>query len=1181
MPRETRTPGLGSTGVGNAEPSIPAVPKGVFRNEGEYWTVGYGGKSFRLKDSKGLGYVAHLLRHPAGEFHVLDLAGGIAGQRDDEETGQSAPGLPGGNEDLEKSGIHIGTLGDAGEVLDDQAKAAYRRRLSDLREELDEAKELGNVQRAEQAEQEIDALTKELSRAVGLGGRNRKAASASERARQSIGKTIKAVLERIAQSNASLADILSRCIKTGTFCSYQPDPDFPIAWEFGESTIEPDQPPDSRAQFTPAHTDDPQTSAGVLGVSPFSLAERTAFVGRESEGGAIRTAIDRARAGQGSIVMLFDGPGVGKTRLAMEMAEYASRTGFRCAIGRCYERDEPFPFMPFAEIIESNLAQAASLDDYYQQIGPNAAEIAQISPSLRRVFPDIPQPLELPPAQQRRYLFQSFSEALARAARIRPNMYLLEDLHWADESTLALLVHLANRIAQLPVVIVATYRGGYSNDNPALVRTLEELIRMGVRPQKLGGLSQDAIAQMLNGLSQREAPENLVNLIFEESQGYPFFVEEVYRHLCEDGKVFDASGQFRTDLKLDETDVPENVRLIISRRLERLDENERRALAAAAVIGRSFSFRLLTAVSQTDVDELFTVIEKAQRMGIIVPSSEGPEQPFTFAHELVRQTLLAEISIVRRQQLHAKIAAALESLDPTSAKEYAGEISDHLVKAGSFANREALVRWLIDAGNKALEACAFEEARVGFELALSRVDEADARPRAEILYSLGVAKRGLGRWSEAHILWEQALEIFETLADQESIARTCLQLAEGAAWSGKQRETFGTAERLLAKLSESSSDRALLLAILALGKLDEDEPDAAREVFTAALAVAEKLPDTGVKGAILAYRSKFNFVCLHLREALEDSLRSAELLTPAAAWIRAEQLLWYKATLVNLGRMQEADNVDQELEPLASRIGHLPALSSCRRTSAWTEFWRQPDLARLEDKMRGDLDAQTESGMNPFFMSAAQLSTAEFLSGKWDQALRHAESAWSPEAPGHVQAMNVAVRFRLMAYSGDREGALALMNGHREMVARAGKTNIYGSWMLLLAAIEGLFVLGEREQAAVLYPDVHELIHTGTIFVQILSRFPRTVAGISAAAARNWNVAEEDFRIGLEQAEAFPNQLEQTEIRRFHAMMLLDRTATGDREKAQMLLNEALESYELIGMPRHIEMAQTLLARCG
>jgi hypothetical protein len=105
MPRET--PCVGSTGVGDAGPGVRAVPKGVFRKEGEYWTVGYGGKSFCLKDTKGLGYLAHLLRHPATEFHVLDLAGGIAGQRDDEETGQSAQGLPRGDEDLEKAGIHV------------------------------------------------------------------------------------------------------------------------------------------------------------------------------------------------------------------------------------------------------------------------------------------------------------------------------------------------------------------------------------------------------------------------------------------------------------------------------------------------------------------------------------------------------------------------------------------------------------------------------------------------------------------------------------------------------------------------------------------------------------------------------------------------------------------------------------------------------------------------------------------------------------------------------------------------------------------------------------------------------------------------------------------------------------------------------------------------------------------
>jgi hypothetical protein len=120
---------------------------------------------------------------------------------------------------------------------------------------------------------------------------------------------------------------------------------------------------------------------------------------------------------------------------------------------------------------------------------------------------------------------------LARSARTRSQLNVLEDLHWADESTLALLVHLSNRIAQIPVVIIGTYRDVSTETNPAFVRTLEELIRLRVRPLKLGGLSKDAVAQMLRGMSQRRAPESLLSAIFEESHGNPFFVEEVFRHL--------------------------------------------------------------------------------------------------------------------------------------------------------------------------------------------------------------------------------------------------------------------------------------------------------------------------------------------------------------------------------------------------------------------------------------------------------------------------------------------------------------------------------------------------------------------------------------------------------------------------------------------------------------------------
>src|SRR3984893_4158035 len=228
MASEVRGARFGSAGTSDPGPGVRSAQKGVFRKEGEYWTVGYGGHAFRLKDTKGFGYLAHLLRHPGTEFHVLDLVGGMAAGGGDEPKLR----MPRGDDELQKAAINITGLGDAGEMLDEQAKSAYRRRLSELREELEEAKEFGNTERAEKAEVEIDALTSELSRAVGLGGRDRRAGSASDRARQTITKTIKSVLERIAQNDAALGNIFSRCIRTGTFCSYQPNPVSPIVWNF-------------------------------------------------------------------------------------------------------------------------------------------------------------------------------------------------------------------------------------------------------------------------------------------------------------------------------------------------------------------------------------------------------------------------------------------------------------------------------------------------------------------------------------------------------------------------------------------------------------------------------------------------------------------------------------------------------------------------------------------------------------------------------------------------------------------------------------------------------------------------------------------------------------------------------------------------------------------------------------
>jgi tetratricopeptide (TPR) repeat protein len=164
-----------------------------------------------------------------------------------------------------------------------------------------------------------------------------------------------------------------------------------------------------------------------------------------------------------------------------------------------------------------------------------------------------------------------------------------------------------------------------------------------------------------------------------------------------------------------------------------------------------------------------------------------------------------------------------------------------------------------------------------------------------------------------------------------------------------------------------------------------------------------------------------------------------------------------------------------------------------------------------------------------------------------------------------------------MAYAGDRAGALAILDENRSLLPRSGQPNASGSWLMLPLVIEGLVILGEQSRAAQLYPLVRELIETGAAVLWPISRFTHTIAGVAAAAARQWEAAEEHFQTAMQQAEGVPHLLEQAEIRRFRAMMLVDRAGPGDRKKARTLLSEALETYTSIGMPRHIDLAQTLL----
>jgi hypothetical protein len=200
--------------AGTVEAPVPAPRAAVFRREGEYWSIAFEGDAFRLRDSKGLRYLAVLLARPGHEVLALDLVSGGP-----ERVG---PG-PAVDDDL-------AVEGGGGEVLDRQARDAYRRRLEELRDNLAEAESWGDAERASRAREEMEFLARELAAGVGLGGRPRPAVSPAERARQSVTKAIKGAISRVSEQSPTLGAHLGTTVRTGTFCSYTPDPRAPIAW---------------------------------------------------------------------------------------------------------------------------------------------------------------------------------------------------------------------------------------------------------------------------------------------------------------------------------------------------------------------------------------------------------------------------------------------------------------------------------------------------------------------------------------------------------------------------------------------------------------------------------------------------------------------------------------------------------------------------------------------------------------------------------------------------------------------------------------------------------------------------------------------------------------------------------------------------------------------------------------
>ena len=911
-------------------------------------------------------------------------------------------------------------------------------------------------------------------------------------------------------------------------------------------------------------------------------AGRSPLVARDRERRELSRNLDAALSRRGRLVLLGGEPGVGKSRLARDTIAEARGRGFLAFAGHCYDAESATPYNPFVEIVES-AAHELDTESFTRVLGDDGARVAKVVPSLRARVPAAATEEERPPALERRMLFDAMRAVIERLSAEQPVVLLFEDLHWADASTAALLQHILPRVAQLPLLVIATYR-----DTEAFPeRPLSALLGDFVRHEQTVDLSvhrlpPTAVADLLREYGGSDAPARVVELVVRETEGNPFFVEQVLKHLTEAGRLFDAAGRWRTDVDVREDEVPRGVRPVIGRRLDRVSAHCRRTLTRAAIFGRAFSYELLRELADAaDEEQLLNAMDEAQSAQLIAPEVVGGQPRLLFAHELIRQTLLSEVSLPRRQQLHARAAGAIEAAAGSAAERHAADIAHHLQQAGSAAAAEMAVRYLTLAGNQALEAAAFEDAQRRFDAALALVGAEDGA-RIELEYRRGVAHFALGRWDLAEPDWSAALDAAERKGSAGLAGQIALDLGMQLAYARRPAEAYFVGRRGAAALAgQVSGIHARLLAFLAMIGADTRDHDfaAAVDLLGEAARVAAASGDRATLGAVLSRHAHLYWRTGQMVDSAAHYVRACETLKAAGAlYALADADTWHALALVALGRLDEAAKKLEGLEQVCQRVGNPGALFAARRAHAFIDITTTGNLERWNAFAAADLEFLQALGSGYTANSHAYVALGKYWDGRWDEALPDARKAVELALDDNWAGHDATALLLLLAYGGEGGAARALLAAQRPHLPVANRVCGSGAWELLPAAVETLAVIGDRAAAAELYPVALAATESGAPIHYALRSLPETTAGIAAACGGRWDLAEGHLRKALRQAQELPNRIEQPEARRWLAWMLLERGVAADREPARTLLTEAAALYAEIGMPKHRERVASMLA---
>jgi predicted ATPase len=421
------------------------------------------------------------------------------------------------------------------------------------------------------------------------------------------------------------------------------------------------------------------------------------WVGRVREMGEANVLLRRAVSGQGQVLLISGEPDVGKTRFVRELITAARLAQVRVLAGECYAEGGP-PYAPLAQMIGDTF-------EHYSPAEINLPaealrDLLSIIPSLRSRFSDILPDQYFDPHAEPQRTHEGFLDFCSTLSSRGPLLLFVDDVHWADSDTLFLLRNLARRGRKLPLLLVMTYRDSELESAPDLNRVLLDLNRERLAVQlKLERLSHQETHDLLAAMFGEEITPEFLEGIFRQTEGNPFFIEEVCKALVEAGQLSFREGRWHRPA-MAEMKIPQTVHSAIRARLQKLPGSTQEALRMAAILGSDFDFETLKQACDLDEETLISALESAARAQLIAeaPPGQAGTLRFNFVHVLIPTTIRESIIHVRRRRLHLRAAQAIEAVHPEDyevlAYQYneAGEVArarQFYARAGDRAQRTA------------------------------------------------------------------------------------------------------------------------------------------------------------------------------------------------------------------------------------------------------------------------------------------------------------------------------------------------------------------------------------------------------------------------------------------------------------------------------------------------------------